>query len=399
MVFDRDTGRSKGYGFAEYIDAETAASAVRNLDNYEIMGRKLRVDYSSQGYVGKELGFSKEGLFPQPGAVHAKLDGYIPKNDQAYGDGGTTTTTFSENGYLSIVSGSENGHSGHSGRYEVPISASGTSAGMLKGIINVNQNHANANHRNVNNTGANTLLPKIPSGIENHIGLTTPDSISKTLSAIPVSQLLRTLIQVKELAATDPAKATELLRQCPQLSYALFQSLIMMNLVEPSVLAQLLEPTTTASMYNQTHTAMTAHLQTAARQPTPIGAAHTITTAAMSSRHLSNIPHQAAPTLTHTPQLTPAQSPFYGYPIAGVHTHTHPHSGQEQFAAQAAHHQQQQQARIQAMQEPEKAVLLQRVMVLSQEEIGRLPAEQQQQVLLLKHRLMTEGIGSAQAGY
>ncbi|PWW75137.1 hypothetical protein C7212DRAFT_296554 [Tuber magnatum] len=51
LVFDRETGRSKGYGFAEYVDNETAASAVRNLDNYEVLGRKLRVDYSSHGHI------------------------------------------------------------------------------------------------------------------------------------------------------------------------------------------------------------------------------------------------------------------------------------------------------------------------------------------------------------
>jgi len=49
LVYDRETGRPKGFGFAEYSDPETAASAVRNLDNYEIMGRKLRVDFSHEG--------------------------------------------------------------------------------------------------------------------------------------------------------------------------------------------------------------------------------------------------------------------------------------------------------------------------------------------------------------
>ncbi|RUS35287.1 hypothetical protein BC938DRAFT_473159 [Jimgerdemannia flammicorona] len=46
LVFDRDTGRPKGYGFCEYHDAETAASAVRNLNNYDVGGRQLRVDYA-----------------------------------------------------------------------------------------------------------------------------------------------------------------------------------------------------------------------------------------------------------------------------------------------------------------------------------------------------------------
>ncbi|CAG8750743.1 23421_t:CDS:2, partial [Dentiscutata erythropus] len=41
-----ESGRPRGYGFCEYHDAETAASAVRNLNNVEVGGRQLRVDYA-----------------------------------------------------------------------------------------------------------------------------------------------------------------------------------------------------------------------------------------------------------------------------------------------------------------------------------------------------------------
>ncbi|KRX41579.1 Cleavage stimulation factor subunit 2 [Trichinella nativa] len=44
LVFDRETGKPKGYGFCEYLDQETALSAQRNLCNYEFHGRPLRVD-------------------------------------------------------------------------------------------------------------------------------------------------------------------------------------------------------------------------------------------------------------------------------------------------------------------------------------------------------------------
>ena len=44
IVVDRDTGKPKGYGFCEYRDPETAASAMRNLNNHPIKGRQLRVD-------------------------------------------------------------------------------------------------------------------------------------------------------------------------------------------------------------------------------------------------------------------------------------------------------------------------------------------------------------------
>ncbi|KAI8923150.1 hypothetical protein BC831DRAFT_472403 [Entophlyctis helioformis] len=46
LVFDRETGKTKGFGFCTYQDAETAASAVRNLNNYDCGGRQLRVDYA-----------------------------------------------------------------------------------------------------------------------------------------------------------------------------------------------------------------------------------------------------------------------------------------------------------------------------------------------------------------
>ncbi|KAF5547808.1 hypothetical protein H9Q69_005974 [Fusarium xylarioides] len=47
LVYDPETGRPKGFGFADYPDTDSASSAVRNLNDFEIMGRKLRVDFSN----------------------------------------------------------------------------------------------------------------------------------------------------------------------------------------------------------------------------------------------------------------------------------------------------------------------------------------------------------------
>ena len=44
LVLDRETNKPKGYGFCEFRDAETAASAIRNLNNHPINGRQLLVD-------------------------------------------------------------------------------------------------------------------------------------------------------------------------------------------------------------------------------------------------------------------------------------------------------------------------------------------------------------------
>ena len=44
-IYDKETGKPKGYGFCEYRDPEAAMSAVRNLNGREINGRPLRVRF------------------------------------------------------------------------------------------------------------------------------------------------------------------------------------------------------------------------------------------------------------------------------------------------------------------------------------------------------------------
>jgi len=55
LVFDRETGKPKGYGFCEYRDSATALSAMRNLNGFEMNGRALRVDFAEKGLDDKEL--------------------------------------------------------------------------------------------------------------------------------------------------------------------------------------------------------------------------------------------------------------------------------------------------------------------------------------------------------
>ncbi|KAI5838355.1 hypothetical protein DFP73DRAFT_485806, partial [Morchella snyderi] len=188
MVYDRETGRSKGYGFAEYIDAETAASAVRNLDGYDIMGRKLRVDYSSQG--GSDNGrFALQQPF-------ADMGGPVPDHTLRFGPNLTS---------ISISSPSSSA--------DTPTPSAALAA----------------------------FIGSLPQGVDTHPNLSTIDSISKTLSQIPAPQLLLALSQMKDLIATDPVKAAETLRYFPQLSHALFQAMVLMNLVKPEVVSQVLE--------------------------------------------------------------------------------------------------------------------------------------------------------------
>ena len=44
VISDRDTGRSKGFGFVEMPNSNEAQAAIDELNNKDIDGRKLRVN-------------------------------------------------------------------------------------------------------------------------------------------------------------------------------------------------------------------------------------------------------------------------------------------------------------------------------------------------------------------
>lgn len=157
LMTNPDTGKPKGFGFADFADADQAASAVRNLNDYEIQGRKIRVDYP-----------------------HNNEKDSVPQDYQAPADGAA---------------------------------------------------------------GQPPSLPPLPAGTDPPPNLKCTDVISQTLNTLPPSQLLDVLTQMKSLVTTDPARAQELLKQAPQLSYAIFQALILMNLVDPKVLGQVVQGT------------------------------------------------------------------------------------------------------------------------------------------------------------
>ncbi len=44
IITDRDTGRSKGFGFVEMSSGDEASEAISGMDNQEFDGRSLRVN-------------------------------------------------------------------------------------------------------------------------------------------------------------------------------------------------------------------------------------------------------------------------------------------------------------------------------------------------------------------
>lgn len=48
IIMDRDTGRSRGFGFVTYTSSEEASSAIQALDGQDLHGRRVRVNYATE---------------------------------------------------------------------------------------------------------------------------------------------------------------------------------------------------------------------------------------------------------------------------------------------------------------------------------------------------------------
>ncbi|KAK6039286.1 hypothetical protein COOONC_23208 [Cooperia oncophora] len=48
IVYDRETGRPKGFGFCEFSDEAGAQNAVNTLNGTDFNGRSLRVNYANK---------------------------------------------------------------------------------------------------------------------------------------------------------------------------------------------------------------------------------------------------------------------------------------------------------------------------------------------------------------
>jgi cleavage stimulation factor subunit 2 len=83
MITDPDTMTFRGFAFVEYFDHPSALSAIRNMNDYDLNGRKIRVNFShsshNEGLAGK-LGMdvqsqSKQSVGPGTLSVSEALKG------------------------------------------------------------------------------------------------------------------------------------------------------------------------------------------------------------------------------------------------------------------------------------------------------------------------------------
>jgi len=61
IIMDRDTGRSKGYGFVEMSDDDDARSAIENLNDFEFEGQNIVVKESRPSNNDRNRSFGGGG--------------------------------------------------------------------------------------------------------------------------------------------------------------------------------------------------------------------------------------------------------------------------------------------------------------------------------------------------
>jgi RNA recognition motif-containing protein len=80
---DRETGRSRGFAFAEFGSDTEAADAIRKFDGYDLGGRRLRVN-SAEDRPQRPAGGSPGGYRPPPPSQRPAFS--APQNIFAAGD-------------------------------------------------------------------------------------------------------------------------------------------------------------------------------------------------------------------------------------------------------------------------------------------------------------------------
>ncbi|PUZ43920.1 hypothetical protein GQ55_8G045500 [Panicum hallii var. hallii] len=188
LVIDKETGKPKGYGFCEYKDEETALSARRNLQGYEINGRQLRVDFAENG---RNTDRNREKGRGGPGMASG-----ADSQKQLAGTSVVGDTSLHQ---------------------PVGLPPAIHAASVMAGVLG----------------GAQTAI--VQNGLPVQYGLGN-DPLTHYLARMSRHQLHEIMAELKALTTQNKELSKKLLQGIPQLPKALFQAQIMIGMVTPQMM-------------------------------------------------------------------------------------------------------------------------------------------------------------------
>ncbi|CAK8565188.1 unnamed protein product [Lathyrus sativus] len=131
IIMDRETGRSKGFGFITYNTVEEASSAIQALDGQDLHGRRVGVNFANErargGYGGGDGGFGGSyGNTSYGGGGGAGYQGGYGNSPYGaapsgggYGDAGGNVTGGYGNAYNDGTT--SGGYGGNNANYSAPV--------------------------------------------------------------------------------------------------------------------------------------------------------------------------------------------------------------------------------------------------------------------------------------
>ncbi|CAO2147963.1 unnamed protein product [Urochloa humidicola] len=271
LVIDKETGKPKGYGFCEYKDEETALSARRNLQGYEINGRQLRVDFAENG---RNTDRNREKGRGGPGMASS-----ADNQKQLAGTNVGGDTSLHQPVGLPPA-----------------IHAASVMAGVLGGAQTAN----------------------VQNGLPVQYGLGN-DPLTHYLARISRHQLHEIMAELKALTTQNKELSKKLLQGIPQLPKVLFQAQIMLGMVTPQMMQMAKNQQPSSSLAQSS-----SHLNEPFPQPDAM-----IPVVSRASSLPANIPpnptvlHEQAATLHNFPQYS-SQPPVKMFPHghqSGLTTH------------------------------------------------------------------------------
>ncbi|ODV98305.1 hypothetical protein PACTADRAFT_48090 [Pachysolen tannophilus NRRL Y-2460] len=184
LLFDKETGKSKGYAFVEYSDLESAQSAVRNLSRYNIGNRTLKCNFSNE----------------------------------------TTLLNGNNNNNNNVISGT------------ITDSVLGDNRKKIR-----NNKFKQLQSQSQSQSQSQTI-PPLPPGIElsNNAQQSASDVITTELNKLDRKRLLNLVKDAKKMSTMNPTLMKTLLKETPQLSYALVEAALLLGLTGSSQLQTLL---------------------------------------------------------------------------------------------------------------------------------------------------------------